>query len=158
MPKLSKLTSLEDIRESCRGSIKRYAVAGAVNGINPLPGVDVGIDAAVCLKLMSEVRSRFGLNKEAEGTLRKYELLLPLVKKVFDYATKEGVIILLKSVGKRYLGAKASKYIPIVGQVVAAGAGYGMMRYFGNAYIEDCYQLAKKIRENDIVIAGDTYL
>ena len=85
-------------------------------------------------------------------------LLLPLVKKVFDYATKEGVMFLLKSMGKRYLGKSAAKYVPLIGQGIAAAAGYGMMKYFGNAYIEDCYQLARKMRECDIkgdVIDGE---
>ena len=59
-------------------------------------------------------------------------------------------MILLKSVGKRYLGKTAAKYVPLVGQGIAAAAGYGMMKYFGNSYIDDCYELAKQMQQYDI--------
>ena len=149
---------LDTIKEDCQGVVGKYALAGAANGINPIPGLDVGVDAGICLKLMAEVRQRFGLSESSAWKLRQYEILLPLVKKVFDYATKEGVMLLLKSVGKRYLGKTAAKYVPFIGQGIAAAAGYAMMKYFGKVYIEDCYQLALKMRENDIkadVVEGE---
>ncbi len=142
--------NLDTIRAECESNLKKYALAGAANGINPIPGVDVGIDAGICLKLMLDIRQRFGLDERMEAKLRKYEILLPFVKKVFDYATKEGVMILLKSMGKKYLGKNASKYIPIIGQGISAAAGYGMMIYFGKSYIEDCYKLAEEMRKYDI--------
>lgn len=138
---------LETIRNDCQSVINKYALVGAANGINPIPGLDVGVDAGICLKLMAEVREKFGLSEDSAWKLRQYEILLPLVKKVFDYATKEGVMFLLKSMGKRYLGKSAAKYVPLIGQGIAAAAGYGMMKYFGKVYIEDCYQLALKMRE-----------
>ena len=150
MSDLVPMRDLEKIREECRGSISSYAVAGAVNAVNPIPGIDAGIDAGICLKMMLEIRESFGLDEKAAKKLRKYDILLPLVKKVFDYATKEGVMILLKSVGKRYLGKTAAKYVPLVGQGIAAAAGYGMMKYFGNSYIDDCYELAKQMQQYDI--------
>lgn len=149
---------LDTIRQECQSVLNKYALAGAANGVNPIPGLDVGVDAGICLKLMSEVRERFGLSEDSAWKLRQYEILLPLVKKVFDYATKEGVMFLLKSMGKRYLGKSAAKYVPLIGQGIAAAAGYGMMKYFGKTYIEDCYQLAQKMRENDIkadVVEGE---
>lgn len=149
---------LDTIKSECHGIINKYALAGAANGINPIPGLDVGVDAGICLKLMADVRERFGLKEESAWKLKQYEILLPLAKKVFDYATKEGVMFLLKSMGKRYLGKSAAKYVPILGQGIAAAAGYAMMKYFGKTYIEDCYQLARKMRENDIkaeVVEGE---
>ncbi len=150
MEKKALTKNLETIRAECESTLKKYALAGAANGINPIPGVDVGIDAGICLKLMLDIRQRFGLDERMEAKLRKYEILLPFVKKVFDYATKEGVMILLKSMGKKYLGKNASKYIPIIGQGISAAAGYGMMIYFGKSYIEDCYKLAEEMRKYDI--------
>ncbi len=144
---------LDTIRQECQAVVNKYALAGAANGINPIPGLDVGVDAGICLKLMADVRERFGLKEDTAWKLRQYEILLPLVKKVFDYATKEGVMFLLKSMGK-----SAAKYVPLIGQGIAAAAGYGMMKYFGKTYIEDCYQLAQTMRENDIkadVVEGE---
>lgn len=135
---------LDKVRDDCRDAVSSFAVMGGVNGLNPIPGVDVGIDAGLCLKMMMEIRERFGLNNAVEYRLRRYDLMLPLVKRVFDYATKEGVVILLKSMGKKYATKEFAKYIPLIGQGVAAAAGYGMMKYFGNMYIDDCYELAQK--------------
>ena len=125
MSRNAVVQDLDKVKDDCQSVLKKYALMGAANGINPIPGVDVGIDAGICLKLMMDIRSRFGLDSSMEAKLRKYEILLPLVKKVFDYATKEGVVILLKSVGKKYLGKNAAKYVPLIGQGIAAAAGYG---------------------------------
>lgn len=155
MAEMAHIKTLEKIREDCYKSVKRYAVMGAANAINPIPGIDIGVDAGLCLRMMADMRSRFGLSKEAEGKLRRYDILVPLVKKVFDYATKEGVMILLKSFGKRYLGKATAKYVPFLGQGIAAAAGYGMMRWFARRYIDDCYELACLAHDNDITITVD---
>lgn len=136
---------LEQIKSECRKKVSNYALLSGVNGVNPIPGVDMGIDAGIYLKMMAEVRSAFGLDDAIEEKLNRYEMFLPLLKKVFDYATKEGLTILIKSMGKKYLGKSVAKYVPIIGQGVAAAASYGMFKYIGNAYVDDCYELAQKI-------------
>ena len=156
MAEMVRTETLEEIREGCYENVKRYAVLGAANAINPIPGLDIGVDAGLCLRMMADMRARFGLSKEAEHELRHYDVLVPLVKKVFDFATKEGVMILLKSFGKRYLGRSAAKYVPLIGQGIAAAVGYGMMRWFAHQYIEDCYALARLAKDNEITIDAET--
>ena len=143
-------SELDQIKSECRKKVSNYALMSGVNGINPIPGVDMGIDAGIYLKMMAEVRSSFGLDDAIEAKLNRYEMFLPLLKKVFDYATKEGLTILIKSMGKKYLGKSVAKYVPIIGQGVAAAASYGMFKYIGNAYVDDCYELAKKIESWEI--------
>lgn len=155
MAEMARMETLEMIREDCYASVTRYAVLGAANAVNPIPGLDVSVDAGLCLRMMADIRGRFGLSKEAEAKLRHYDVLVPLVKKVFDFATKQGVMILLKSFGKRYLGKTTAKYVPFIGQGIAAAAGYGMMRWFARQYIEDCYELARLARDNAITITVD---
>ena len=155
MAEMVRTETLEEIREGCYENVKRYAVLGAANAINPIPGLDIGVDAGLCLRMMADMRARFGLSKEAEHKLRHYDVLVPLVKKVFDFATKEGVMILLKSFGKRYLGRSAAKYVPLIGQGIAAAAGYGMMRWFAHQYIEDSYALARLAKDNEITIDAE---
>ena len=138
-------SELDQIKSECRKKVSNYALLSGVNGINPIPGVDMGIDAGIYLKMMAEVRSSFGLDNAIEEKLNRYEMFLPLLKKVFDYATKEGLMILIKSMGKKYLGKSVAKYVPIIGQGVAAAASYGMFKYIGNSYVDDCYELAQKI-------------
>ena len=155
MAEMVRTETLEEIREGCYENVKRYAVLGAANAINPIPGLDIGVDAGLCLRMMADMRARFGLSKEAEHKLRHYDVLVPLVKKVVDFATKECVMILLKSFGKRYLGRSAAKYVPLIGQGIAAAAGYGMMRWFAHQYIEDCYALARLAKDNEITIDAE---
>lgn len=155
MAELMHLGKLEAIREDCYSSVNRYAILGAANAINPIPGLDISVDAGLCLRMMADMRARFGLSKEAEEKLRHYDVLVPLVKKVFDFATKQGVMILLRSFGKRYLGKTTVKYVPFIGQGIAAAAGYGMMRWFARQYIEDCYELACRARDNAITIEAE---
>lgn len=138
-------SKFDQIKNECRKKVANYALLSGVNGINPIPGVDMGIDAGIYLKMMAEVRSAFGLDDAIEEKLNRYEMFLPLLKKVFDYATKEGLTILIKSMGKKYLGKSVAKYVPIIGQGVAAAASYGMFKYIGNSYVNDCYELATKI-------------
>lgn len=152
MAEMAHIETLEEIREGCYRNVKRYAVLGAANAVNPIPGIDIGVDAGLCLRMMADMRERFGLSKEAESKLRRYDILVPLVKKVFDFATKKGVMIVLKSFGKRYLGKSTAKYVPFIGQGIAAAAGYGMMRWFARQYIDDCYELARLARDNEITI------
>ena len=139
------------------GAVRTFelGVGGAANAINPIPGLDIGVDAGLCLRMMADMRARFGLSKDAASKLRHYDVLVPLVKKVFDFATKEGVMIVLKSFGKRYLGKTTAKYVPFIGQGIAAAAGYGMMRWFARQYIEDCYELARLARENAVTIDAE---
>jgi hypothetical protein len=63
---------------------------------------------------------------------------------IVAYATKEGLLQLLK----RYAGRQAvktfAKYIPAFGQAIAAGLGYAMTSNAGKAYLDECYQLAKE--------------
>ena len=143
-------SEIDQIKSECRKKVSNYALLSGVNGINPIPGVDMGIDAGMYLKMMAEVRSSFGLDNAIEEKLNRYEMFLPLVKRVFDYATKEGLSILIKSMGKKYLGKSVAKYVPIIGQGVAAAASYGMFKYIGNSYVDDCYELAKKIESWNI--------
>ena len=38
---------LEERKERCQEKIMRYAAAGAVNGLNPVPGINVGFSRRI---------------------------------------------------------------------------------------------------------------
>ena len=97
--------------------------------------------------MMADIRQRFGLDITQEYTLRKYDVLLPLVDKVFSFATKEGVIILLKEISTKYFSKSAIKYVPLIGQLLAAISGYSLILLLGKTYINDCYELARRYQQ-----------
>ena len=145
-----KATSKEDLkrkREVCMSNLDWYAYSAAANGVNPIPGLDAGLDITIILSMFARVRNVFDLEEQC---LVKYQLLLPLGRKVFDVATREGVMILLKNLGKKYVAKGVYKYIPLIGQVVSAVAGYKMVYAIGESYIQDCYELADAILERTL--------
>ncbi len=147
-----KAETLEDIetkRTMCLDDVTTYAWAGAANALNPVPGVDVSVDVGIFYKMMKDIRDVFGLGSDEE--LKKYEVLGPvakqLINRVLEYATKEGIIQVIKQMGVRYARQKFAKYIPFIGQGLAALAGFAMIKELGTSYVEDCYKLSKLILE-----------
>ena len=143
-----KATSKKDLdnkRNVCLDDLDYYAYVGVANGLNPIPGVDASVDIAIILKMFYHIRDVFGLDQQ---TLAKYEVALPIAKKIFEYASKEGVMFLLKNLGKRFVTKDVLKYIPLLGQAVSAVLGYKMIVAVGESYIDDCYKLATEILED----------
>lgn len=133
-------------RKACEKYVTYAATMAAANALNPIPGADVAVDLSVLTKLFSEIRSSFGLDTQFLDSLK--DSSLPAVARtasnIVAYATKEGLLQLLK----RYAGRQAvktfAKYIPAFGQAIAAGLGYAMTSNAGKAYLDECYQLAKE--------------
>lgn len=141
---------LSEKRKIAQNKLNDYALLASVNAVNPVPGVDIAVDVKLYLEALADIRKIFGIDDRLEATLQKYEILAPIGKRVLDYASKEGVMMLIKQLAPRFAGAKVAKFFPIVGQIAAAAAGYGMMTYVGEGYIDDCYQLAEKVLEGTI--------
>jgi len=60
---------------------------------------------------------------------------------------RKGILLLIKNTLSRQAVKAASKYIPIIGQVIAAGLGYGITSNIGNYYLDECHELARQILE-----------
>ena len=146
----STIKDLDDKKEAILSDIDNYALLGAVNALNPVPGVDISVDVGIILKMFADIRETFGITNETIAILAKYNIILPVANKVFNYVTKEGVSLLIKEVSSQYVGKKFTKYIPIVGQAAAAAAGFAMILNLGKSYVEDCYNIARAIMEKMI--------
>jgi len=143
---------LEEKRIACERYVSIAAAASAANAINPIPGADIAVDLSVLVKLFSEIREAYGLN---DGFLEKLkQSAIPVVARlsnnVVQYAAKEGILLLIKNTLSRQAVKAASKYIPIIGQVIAAGLGYGITSNIGNYYLDECHELARQILENKL--------
>lgn len=133
--------------------VELSAYASAVNGLNPIPGVDISVDLGIFWQLMSDIRRTFSLDDEEK--LNKYlQILGPAAKKlideVFAYFTKDGIIVVLKQLGMKYARQKASKYIPGVGMVMSSVLGYYMTKELGEEYVDVCYELSRQILEKTV--------
>jgi GTP-binding protein EngB required for normal cell division/uncharacterized protein (DUF697 family) len=143
---------LKKKREICESLVNKYAGLAAANGINPVPGINTGVDISLMLKLFSDIRITYGLSDERLKSLTSG--LLPFGKKVIDFASKEGILLLLKRFADREIVKQTSKYIPFVGPIIAALAGYGMTLAAGNSYLNDCHELAEKILEEELSVVS----
>ncbi|MCR5559615.1 MAG: 50S ribosome-binding GTPase [Schwartzia sp.] len=141
------LKDLEDKRRDALVNVKNYAIAGALNGLNPVPGLDISVDVGVMWKMLSDVRESFGIDSETESKLQKYKIIVPAARNVFALMAKESVKNFLEKEAVNFLGKNFSKYVPFVGQATAACVGYAMTVELGKRYVEDCYQLALRIME-----------
>lgn len=65
--------------------------------------------------------------------------------------TKQLIIQVLKRVGIRVATKSIVKFVPILGQVLAASISFGAMKLIGNAHVDDCYEVAKKVISVDNV-------
>ncbi|WP_052353832.1 GTPase [Neobacillus jeddahensis] len=146
------LEHIEKKRASCESMVYKYAGLAAANGLNPIPGVNIGVDISVMMKLFTEIRTVYGLTDDRIKSLAP--TLMPLSKKIIDFASKEGVILLLKRYADKEIVKQIGRYIPFVGQAIAAVAGFGMTLSAGKSYLEDCHTLAEKILEEELSVSS----
>ena len=57
----------------------------------------------------------------------------------------------INHVAEQYAKKQFVKYIPFVGQVVAACAGFAMTKTLATYYIDNCFELAKEILEYEVM-------
>lgn len=142
--------SLDFLKEKRQAAEKYVAIASAasaINGLNPIPGADIAVDLSVLVKLFKELRESFGLNDSLLGNLKESTIpaVSTLANNVIRYAAKEGVMLLLKQFLGRQVLKSVAKYVPFIGQAVAASAGFAITYSVGKSYLDDCYSLAETI-------------
>lgn len=132
--------------------VKFYSYLAAVNGLNPIPGLDISIDLGLLVKLSHEIRSNFSLDEENisffdnnDDQSFKGAIKQEILKRLGRFLTTEGVMVLLKRYAVGVTSKQMVKYIPFIGQIVAAGIGYKMTHIFGEDVINETYELAKEV-------------
>ena len=127
-----------------------------MNAVNPIPGLDVAVDLSVLISLFKKIRMTFGLTDDrltAKG--QATPALAQLANNAVKYFAEDGVMLLLKSFAGRETVKEVAKWIPLVGTVVAASAGYGITLAAGRACLRDCHALASGILDREVEAARD---
>ncbi|MDQ7017348.1 MAG: GTPase domain-containing protein [Gammaproteobacteria bacterium] len=147
---------LDEKREACSKYVAIASGAAAANGINPIPGVDIAVDITIIVGLFKQIRNDYGLSEENLGALKTSSLpaVAQLANKVLRYIARDGVLLLLKNYAGRETLKAVTKYIPFVGQVVAAGLGYAITSNAGKNYLDDCHDLAFETLKNKLEVEG----
>lgn len=136
--------------------------AGAA--VIPIPGVDIGSDVAILMRLVPKINQKFGLTPEQIDSLDTESKLFVMTaisntgsKMAGKYITKKLIVMLLSKMGVKVASKGVAKFVPFVGSAVAGGISFSAMKYMGSRHIEDCYQIAlatleKERRKHEIII------
>jgi small GTP-binding protein len=148
------LQFLKEKKKACEKYVSYAAASSAANALNPIPGVDVAVDLGILTKLFAEMRADFGLDDNFLDSLKHSSVpaVSRLASNILQYATREGLMLLLKRFAGRTAVKAFTKYIPFVGQAIAAGLGYAITSNAGSTYLDDCYELAKEALDNKLGI------
>ncbi|MGP9798279.1 hypothetical protein ACT3UJ_13085 [Halomonas sp. 86] len=147
---------LEAIRKTCHSMVTRSSGLSAGTAIIPIPGVDIGSDVAILLRLIPKINDKFGLTPEQiEGLDTESKVMVMTAisnvgsKMAGKYITKKLVVSLLQKMGVKVAATGVAKYVPFVGSAVAGGISFTAMKYMGNSHVEDCYKIALAALENN---------
>jgi len=151
--KAYSLQFLDAKRNACEKHVAFASAVSAANALNPIPGLDIAVDLGVILRLFNEVKESFGLTDDVLMQVQNFAPgLAGMANNIIRFAAKEGVILLLRQfVGKEAL-KEFAKYIPLIGQVIAMGAGYAITTNAGKMYLDYCYNVARAILEKELGI------
>ncbi len=142
---------LDEKFRACEKTVTYYAALAAANGLNPIPGVDLAVDVGILYKLFQDIRESYGIDSIPKDTLlEKVKFAAPAANRIITNATKEGIIFLLKRFAGSLVTKTGTKYIPFVGQAIAASIGFGITKLAGDSYLKDCHDVAKEFFSKNI--------
>lgn len=149
-------SALDKKRTVARKIVSWSAVASAANGLNPIPLADVAVDVGVLTAMCKKINAIYGLSAEqlaymesAAPSLSKSPefggIKQNVAKWVAKYAVAEGIVAVLKSMGKKIVIKNVAKFLPFIGSIISAGVGYKMTTAFGEQYLDEAEEHAEKI-------------
>lgn len=140
---------LKEKRDLSTKLISRYAALSAANGLNPVPGLDVSVDLGLLYKMSTDLQEIYGLKKEqihySSSLLNDNKSKLIVAKALqftSKYIGKEAILLLLKKAGMTFAKKEITKWIPFVGQAIAAGLGYKLTSSIGDNMLTDAEEIA----------------
>jgi hypothetical protein len=141
---------MDAVRRS-RKLLNRRALVGAAASTVPVPGLDWAVDAALLSRLVPAINAEFGLTPAQLDQLpdhkrEQVQKALAMVGSVLvgKFITRDLVMRMAQTLGKRLTVGQAVKYVPLAGQAISAIMGYTALRYLGEEHIKDCVRVAQE--------------
>lgn len=149
---MTRQADLDRIREECQALVRSRALVSAGVAVIPVPFLDMVVDARILLFLLPEISRRFGLDPEGMDQMDPANRQAAW-KVIRQRGSKLIGIVLTRQIVRqsflgfagRYVTRQVAKFVPLGGQIVAAGLGYFVMRKMAYQHIEDCYAVAKAV-------------
>lgn len=137
---------LTEKKELCKKRVTLAAAVSAAGGAIPIPGANLAVDVPALVVLFKYIRDTYGLTDKAL-TAKEYAVpaLAPVVNSVVEFATNQGVILLLKQFIGKVAVQQVAKFVPFVGPAIAGSLGFVITRQAGLSYLSDCHKLAEAV-------------
>jgi small GTP-binding protein len=145
--------TLREKRQATEKIVGIHAGLAAANSLNPIPGLDVGVDLGLLTTMSRYVISTYGLApSQVEALKTQANMRAAVVKgiheiadRVAPYLTERFLLMTLRSMGVEVLVANSAKWVPFVGTLISAGVGYKLTYSFGEKLINECEAAAEEI-------------
>ncbi|MDY8092507.1 hypothetical protein UY456_05845 [Paenibacillus polymyxa] len=148
------IEELEQIRKECKSMVTKRAAASGGAVLVPVPGADVLADVGILMQLLPAINGKFGLSEkqleglDAETKSMVYGFITSIGSKLIGrLITREAIVQILQKMGIRIATKQVSKFVPLLGQGLAAAIGFTAMRTIGNRHVDQCYEVAKRLLE-----------
>jgi uncharacterized protein (DUF697 family) len=124
----------------------------AANGLNPIPGLDIGVDVSLLISMAAQIIAAYGLREDqinytasADLAASTMKAIRQIAKPFAEYLAHEAIVLILKRLGTTFSAKSVTKVVPFVGQAVAASLGFTLTRYFGLQLVDDCEKAARDV-------------
>ena len=148
---IRSLAELDRIRDECKSMVTKRSAVSAGAAAVPIPGLDIGTDVALLVEMLPAINSKFGLTPQQIEQLdtRSKRLIVVAASGIGSeiigkFVSRTLVMSLLRKMGVKVATKSITRFIPLVGQAVAATISFGVMKMVGNDHIEDCYQVCRQ--------------
>ncbi|WP_353152756.1 hypothetical protein [Pollutimonas bauzanensis] len=148
---------LDKVRKQCEKLVSRRGLLSAGAAVIPIPGLDIGTDVAILMKLIPAINEKFQLTpnqiQELSPELRKIVIVggasmgVGLIGKAL---TSDRIVSMLLRMGAKRIATKSAvKYVPFLGSAISAAISYYLLRKVGYAHINECYALARAVDQQE---------
>lgn len=138
-------------KKACEKLLLMHSAAAAANGLNPVPGLNIAVDAGILQKLLEQIRKSFDLTEDRIRTGAKIvPSLASAANNVLKSVTFQGIIQLLQRQAGKTATRQLSRYVPFIGQAVSATAGFSITYFTGKSYLDDCYNVAEALLREEL--------
>ena len=145
------LEQLDALRDECKAMVTKRAGVSAGAAVLPIPGLDLGTDLSLLIEMLPAINRKFGLSPEQIDGLdpRTKQIIFVAATSLGNtligkWVTQQLVVQTLQRLGVRMATKTMAKFVPFLGQALAASISFGAMKMLGNAHVDDCYAVAKK--------------
>lgn len=142
----------DSLRAECRGMARKRALLAAASSLIPIPGIDLATDLTVMTRLIRRINTEFGLDEAQIGHLSGprqalvQRLLAGAGGTLAARLTTPALLgRILGLVGIRLTAMEVARFVPVAGQIVAAGIGYWSVRTVALRHIAHCEQLVAQL-------------